>query len=183
LIIISKDTEMTQDTEIDEQGQELTEEDTEVFTNRTSEEEEPGGHEEVKIAQDTELKVLPDNEEEDKEEILVTDSIKRPSSTKTRAENQKQKGVQKRRKEKGEGKALPNEIIKILNRQTGEIDRMALQLGSIAKQLKLMKDQSDVVKQLQSQLRQIQKQLSQIQRGIGRNKLVNTNKKKRIVRR
>jgi hypothetical protein len=169
---------MTQNTEIDEQGNELSEKDTEVFTNETSEEE-SGGHEEVKIAQDQELKVLPDNEEEEKEEILITDATKRPSSIKTKTKNKKQKGVQKRRK----GKALPNEITKILKRQTGEIDRMALQLSSIAKQLKLMKNQSDLARQLQSQLRQIQKQMSQIQKGIGTNKLVNTNKKKGIVRR
>ena len=173
---------MTQDTEIDEQGQELSEKDTEVFTNQTSEEE-SGGHEEVKIAQDQELKVLPDNEEEDKEEILITDATKRPPSTKTKTKNKKQIGVQKRRKGKAEGKALPNEITRILKRQTGEIDKMALQLGSIAKQLKLMKNQSDLARQLQSQLRQIQKQMSQIQKGIGTNKPVNTNKKKRIIRR
>src|SRR5918912_814940 len=156
---------MTQDTEIDEQGQELSEKDTEVLTNQTSEEE-SGGHEEVKIAQDQELKVLPDNEEEDKEEILITDATKRPSSTKTKTKNKKQIGVQKRRK----GKALPNEITRILKRQTGEIDKMALQLSSIAKQLKLIKNQSDSVKQLGSELRQIQKQMSQIQKGIRTNK-------------
>ena len=169
---------MTQDIEIDQQGQEASEEDTEVFSSQISEEERDG-HEEVKVAQDHELKVLPENEEEDKEEILITDATKRPSTAKTKTENKKQKDVQKREK----GKALPTEITKILNRQTGEIDKMALQLSSIAKQLKLIKNQSDLVKQLQSQLRQIQKQMSQIQKGIRTNKQVNTNKKKRIARR
>ena len=167
---------MTQDIEIDQQGQEPSEEDTEVFTSQTSqEEEEADGHEEVKVAQDHELKVLPENEEEDKEEILITDATKMPSTAKTKTRNNKQRDVQKR----GKGKALPNQITKILNRQTGEIDKMALQLSSVAKQLKLMKNQSDLVKQLGSQLRQIQKQMSQIQKGIRTNKQVNTNKKKR----
>lgn len=166
---------MTQDIDIDQQGEEHSE-DTAVFTSQTSDEEEADGHEEeVKVAQDHELKVLPENEEEDKEEILITDATKRPST----AKNKKQRGLQKRRK----GKALPNEITRILNRQTGEIDKMALQLSSIAKQLKLIKNQSDSVKQLGSELRQIQKQMSQIQKGIRTNKQVNTNKKKRIVRR
>jgi hypothetical protein len=169
---------MTQDIEIDQQGQEASEEDTEVSSSQISEEER-NGHEEVKVAQDHELKVLPENEEEDKEEILITDATKRPSTAKTKTENKKQKDVQKREK----GKALPTEITKILNRQTGEIDKMALQLSSIAKQLKLIKNQSDLVKQLQSQLRQIQKQMSQIQKGIRTNKQVNTNKKKRVARR
>ena len=148
---------MIQDIEIDKQGQEPSEEDTEVFTSQISEEQ-PDGHEEVKVAQDHELKVLPENEEEDKEEILITDATKRPPTAKTKTENKKQKDVQKR----GKAKALPNEITKTLNRQTGEIDKMALQLSSI---------------------RQIQKQMSQIQKGIRTNKQVNTNKKRRIVRR
>ena len=170
---------MTQDIDIDQQGEESSE-DTAVFTSQTSDEEEADGHEEeVKVAQDHELKVLPENEEEDKEEILITDATKRPSTAKTTTKNKKQRGLQKRRK----GKALPNEITRILNRQTGEIDKMALQLSSIAKQLKLIKNQSDSVKQLGSELRQIQKQMSQIQKGIRTNKQVNTNKKKRIVRR
>jgi hypothetical protein len=169
---------MIQDIEIDKQGQEPSEEDTEVFTSQISEEQ-PDGHEEVKVAQDHELKVLPENEEEDKEEILITDATKRPPTAKTKTENKKQKDVQKR----GKAKALPNEITKTLNRQTGEIDKMALQLSSIGKQLKLIKNQSASVKQLQSQLRQIQKQMSQIQKGIRTNKQVNTNKKRSIVRR
>ena len=170
---------MTQDIETDQQGKVPSEEDTEVFTSQTSEEE-VDGHEEVKVAQDHELKVLPENEEEDKEEILITDATKRPTTSRTRTENKKQKGVQK--SGKGKGKALPNNITRILNRQTGEIDKMALQISSIAKQLKLVKNQSDSVKQLQPQLRQIQKQMSQIQKGIRTNKQVSTSKKKRIAR-
>ena len=169
---------MIQDIEIDKQGQEHSEEDTEVFTSQISEEQ-PDGHEEVKVAQDHELKVLPENEEEDKEEILITDATKRPSTVKTTTENKKQRDVQRR----GKGKALPNEITRMLNKQTGEIDKMALQFSSIAKQLKLIKNQSDSIKQLGSELRQIQKQMSQIQKGIRTNKQVNTNKKKRIARR
>jgi hypothetical protein len=171
---------MTQDIETDQQGKVPSEEDIEVFTNQTSEEE-VDGHEEVKVAQDHELKVLPENEEEDKEEILITDATKRPTTSRTKKENKKQKEVQKGGKGKGKGgKALPNNITRILNRQTGEIDKMALQLSSIAKQLKLVKNQSDSVKHLQPQLRQIQKQMSQIQKGIRTNKQVSTSKKKKI---
>ena len=169
---------MTQGIETDQQGKVPSEEDTEGFASQTSKED-VDGHEEVKVAQDHELKVLPENEEEDKEEILITDATKRPSTAKTTTKNKNQRDAQKKRK----GKALPNEITRILNRQTGEIDKMALQLSSIAKQLKLIKNQSDSVKQLGSELRQIQKQMSQIQKGIRTNKQVNKNKKKRIVRR
>jgi hypothetical protein len=169
---------MTLDINIDQQGEEPSE-DAAVFTGQTSGEEEADGHEEVKVAQDHELKVLPENEEEDKEEILITDATKRPSTVKTTTENKKQRDVQRR----GKGKALPNEITRMLNKQTGEIDKMALQFSSIAKQLKLIKNQSDSIKQLGSELRQIQKQMSQIQKGIRTNKQVNTNKKKRIARR
>ena len=135
---------MTQDIEADQQGKVPSEQ--------------LDGHEEVKVAEDHELKVLPENEEEDKEEILITDATNRPTTSRTKKENKQQKEVQKGGKGKG-GKALPNSITRILNRQTGEIDKMALQLSSIAKQLKLVKNQSDSVKQLQSQLRQIQKQM------------------------
>ena len=169
---------MIQDIDIDQQGQEPSE-DTAVFTSHTSDEEKADGREEVKVAQDHELKVLPENEEEDKEEILITDATKRPSTAKTPTENKWQRNVQKRAK----GNALPNEIARMLNKQTGEIDKMALQLSSIAKQIKLIKNQSDSVKQLGSELRQIQKQMSQIQKGIRTNKQVNTRRKKRIVRR
>ena len=169
---------MIQDIDIDQQGQEPSK-DRAVFTSQTSDEEKADGHEEVKVAQDHELKVLPENEEEDKEEILITDATKRPSTAKTTTEKKRQRNLQKRAK----GNALPNEIARMLNRQTGEIDKMALQLSSIAKQIKLIKNQSDSVKQLGSELRQIQKQMSQIQKGIRTNKQVNTRRKKRIVRR
>src|ERR687886_2416736 len=165
---------MIQDIDIDQQGQEPSE-DTAVFTSQTSDEEKADGREEVQVAQDHELKVLPENEEEDKEEILITEATKRPSRAKTKSTNKKQEGGEKRER----GKALPNEMAKILNRQTVEIDKMSSSLRSIAKQLKPIKIQSDLIKQLQSQLRQIRKQMSQIQKGIITSKQDNKNRKKR----
>lgn len=175
---------MTQDVEIDQQGHESHEVDAETYSNQTPEEgeEEVKGEddtqEEVIVAQDHELKVLPENEEEDKEEVLITEATKRPSTAKTKITNKKQEGREKR----GREKALSNEMAKILNRQTVEIDKMSSSLHSIAKQLKPVKTQSDLIKQLQSQLRQIQKQMSQIQKGIIISKQDNKNKKKRATR-
>ena len=164
---------MTHDVETDQQGH-RSHVDAETNSKQTPGEEvnrEEDTQEEVKIAQDHELKVLPENEEEDKEEILITEAIKRPSRAKTKTTNKKQEGGEKRER----AKALPNEMAKILNRQTVEIDKMSSSLHSIAKQLKPIKTQSDLTKQLQSQLRQIQKQMSQIQKGI-------ITKKKRATR-
>ncbi|MFL6357861.1 MAG: hypothetical protein ACJ72V_00780 [Nitrososphaeraceae archaeon] len=172
---------MMQEVETDQQGQESYKVDAETHSNQTSEEgeeevkREEDTQEEVKVAQDHELKVLPENEEEDKEEILITDATKRPPTAKTtKIINKKQRGGGRRRR-----KALPDEMTKVLNRQTVEIDKMALLVQSILKQLKPLKIQPELIKQLQSQLRQIQKQMSQIQKGIIiTKKQQNKNKKK-----
>jgi hypothetical protein len=157
---------MSEDVETEKEGQEVPKEETGIISNQISEEgvereEGEGEEEEVEVAQDHELKVLPENEEEDKEEILITDATKRPPTAKTtKIINKKQRGGGRRRK------ALPDEMTKILNRQTVEINKMALLVQSILKQLKPLKIQPELIKQLQSQLRQIQKQMSQIQKGI-----------------
>ncbi|MFL6431378.1 MAG: hypothetical protein ACJ71X_07970 [Nitrososphaeraceae archaeon] len=159
---------MSEDVETEKEGQEVPKEETGIISNQISEEgvereEGEGEEEEVEVAQDYELKVLPENEEEDKEEILITDATKRPPTAKTtKIINKKQRGGGRRRRRK----ALPDEMTKILNRQTVEIDKMALLVQSILKQLKPLKIQPELIKQLQSQLRQIQKQMSQIQKGI-----------------
>jgi hypothetical protein len=169
---------MSEDVETEKEGQEDPKEETGIISNQISEEgveREEGEEEEVEVAQDHELKVLPENEEEDKEEILITDATKRPPTAKTtKIINKKQRGGGRRRR-----KALPDEMTKILNRQTVEIDKMALLVQSILKQLKPLKIQPELIKQLQSQLRQIQKQMSQIQKGIIiTKKQRNKNKKK-----
>ena len=169
---------MSEDVETEKEGQEVPEEETGIISNQISEEgveREEGEEEEVEVAQDHELKVLPENEEEDKEEILITDATKRPLTAKTtKIINKKQRGGGRRRR-----KALPDEMTKVLNRQTVEIDKMALLVQSILKQLKPLKIQPELIKQLQSQLRQIQKQMSQIQKGIIiTKKQQNKNKKK-----
>ncbi|MFL6378785.1 MAG: hypothetical protein ACJ72R_15175 [Nitrososphaeraceae archaeon] len=171
---------MSEDVETEKEGQEVPKEETGIISNQISEEgvereEGEEEEEEVEVAQDHELKVLPENEEEDKEEILITDATKRPPTAKTtKIINKKQRGGGRRRR-----KALPDEMTKILNRQTVEIDKMALLVQSILKQLKPLKIQPELIKQLQSQLRQIQKQMSQIQKGIIiTKKQQNKNKKK-----
>ncbi|MFL6325326.1 MAG: hypothetical protein ACJ72C_11280 [Nitrososphaeraceae archaeon] len=169
---------MSEDVETEKEGQEDPKEETGIISNQISEEgveREEGEEEEVEVAQDHELKVLPENEEEDKEEILITDATKRPPTAKTtKIINKKQRGGGRRRR-----KALPDEMTKVLNRQTVEIDKMALLVQSILKQLKPLKIQPELIKQLQSQLRQIQKQMSQIQKGIIiTKKQQNKNKKK-----
>jgi hypothetical protein len=176
---------MSEDIETEQQGQEVSEEETGITSNQASEEEgvereqKEEEVEEVEVAQDHELKVLPENEEEEKEEILITDATKMPSSKTTPTINKKQLGERKRKK------VLPDKMTKVLTRQTVEIDKMALLLQSILKQLKPLKIQSDLIKQLQTQLRQMQKQMSQIQKGIITKKQENKKirKKERITRR
>jgi hypothetical protein len=166
---------MLEDIETEQQRQPVSEEE-ETGTTSNQAPEEAVEREEVEVAQDHELKVLPENEEEDKEEILITDATKTPSSTKTTSMNKKQRLG-------GRRQALPYEMTRVLKRQTVEIDKMALLLQSILKQLKPLKIQSDLIKQLQSQLRQIQKQMSHIQKGIKTNKQENKNRKKGMTRR
>jgi hypothetical protein len=169
---------MSEDIETEQQGQEVSEEETGITSNQASEEEgvereQKEEVEEVEVAQDHELKVLPENEEEKKEEILITDATKMPSSKTTATINKKQLGERRRKK------VLPDKMTKVLSRQTVEIDKMALLLQSILKQLKPLKIQSDLIKQLQTQLRQMQKQMSQIQKGIITKKQENKKNKKK----
>jgi hypothetical protein len=158
--------------QLDSRGPENEEKTGTIFNQGPEEEDEK---EEVEVAQDHELKVLPENEEEGKEEILVTDATKRPSS----AESTSTMGKKQLRVRRTKTQALPYEITKGLERQTVEIDKMALLLQSILKQLKPLKIQSEFIKQSQSQLRQIQKQISQIQKNIMTKRHENKNKKKR----
>ena len=168
---------MSEDIKTEQQAQKPSEEEK-MHTNFDRAPEEKVGIEEVKVAEDHELQVLPENKEENKEEILITDATKRPSSTKSTSMNKQQHARVRRRQQQG----LPYYIIRLFKKQNVEITKMALLLRSIQKQTETLKIQSDLMKQLQSQLRQIQKQMSQIEKGIITKEQQNKPKRKAIRR-
>jgi hypothetical protein len=168
---------MSDDIETQQQAQKSLEEEK-IETNFDKSQEEGRGTEEVKVAQDQELQVLPGNEEEDKEEILITDATKRPSpNTKSTSMNKKQQRARVGRKQ-----GLPYDMTRLFKKQNVEITKMGLLLRSIQKQIAPLKIQSNLMKQLQSQLRQIQKQMSQIEKGIITKEQRNKLKRKTIRR-
>jgi hypothetical protein len=99
--------------------------------------------------------VLPENEEEEKEEMPLTtasiaSALKAKSST---------------------GKRRPNEISsadigKHLKRQTEQLNKVTIMVQSIQKDSKSTIGQIKLIKQTQSQLKQLQNQLTQIQKFI-----------------
>jgi len=97
--------------------------------------------------------VLPENEEEEKEQILLT----------TASEASAPKA--------SPGKRQPNEISagdigKHLKRQTEQLNKVTITVQSIQKDSKSTIGQIKSIKQMQSQLKQLQNQLTQIQKFI-----------------
>jgi hypothetical protein len=131
----------------------------------TNEEQEP-----VKVAEGHELKVLPANEEEEKEEILTADStavtpqpkMPAPQSSKTRSPY---KGNQQRM-----GESNLADVSKKLDKQRIQINKIIQLVQPVQKQIKSAERQLELVKQLQSQLKQLQKQVSQVQKKITNNR-------------
>ena len=110
------------------------------------------------VARDQGLKVLPENEEEEKV-VEVKDtgikSLPRATTTTPIGKRKKQQPLQKQQKEP----TITN-VCKQLEQQTTEIKKLKSTLQS----------QSQLVKQLQSQLKQLQKQISQIQKYVAKKK-------------
>jgi hypothetical protein len=109
----------------------------------------------VPVVEDQQVNVLPENEEEEKEEIpLTTASLE--SALKARS---------------SPGKRQPNEISsadigKHLKRQREQLNKVTIMVHSIQKDSKSTSGQIKLIKQMQSQLKQLQKQLTQIQKFI-----------------
>jgi hypothetical protein len=110
--------------------------------------------EDVEVATgDQELKVLPDNEEEEREEMLADTkkSKNRPSKTSQGKEEQ----------------TIPlTTISKQLEKQNTLINKILQMIQPAAKQIKSTERQLELVKQIQSQIKQVQKQVSQVQKEL-----------------
>ena len=131
----------------------------------TNEEQEP-----VRVAEGHELEVLPANEEEEKEEILTSDStavtpqpkIPAPQSSKTKSPY--------KRNQLQTGELNLADVSKKLDKQRIQINKIIQLVQPVQKQIKSAERQLVLVKQLQSQLKQLQKQVSQVQKKITSNR-------------
>jgi hypothetical protein len=109
----------------------------------------------IPVVDDQQVNVLPENEQEEKEEIpLTTASV--ASALKAKS---------------SPGKRQPNEINstdirKHLKRQTEQLNKVTIMVQSIQKDFKSTVGQIKLIKQMQSQLKQLQNQLTQIQKFI-----------------
>jgi hypothetical protein len=125
------------------------------------------GEEDVQVATgDQELKVLPDNEDEEKEEILLAD-------TKTIRSKKQPSKTSQQKNEMEEQTILLTSVSKQLEKQNTQINKILQMLQSVVKQVKSAERQLELVKQIQLQIKQVQKQASQIQK-----ELIKKNKKK-----
>jgi hypothetical protein len=115
--------------------------------------------EEVKIGEDA-LQVLPENEQEEKEEILLTSSIVEPAKPKTSSSKAKSSRT------RGRDEISSADVRKVLERQTTQIDKIRLMLQSIRKDTKSIQEESKLIKRLESQIKLLQNQLAQIQKII-----------------
>ena len=109
----------------------------------------------IPVVEDQQINVLPESEQEEKEEIpLTTASIASGLKAKSSPE-----------------KRQPNEISssdirKHLKRQTEQLNKVTIMVQSIQKDSKSTIGQIKSIKQIQSQLKQLQNQLTQIQKFI-----------------
>ena len=116
--------------------------------------------EEIKIGQDEQLQVLPENEQEQKEEILLTSSIVEPAKAKT--SSSKAKSSRMRRRD-----VLSSvDVRKMLEKQNTQIHKITIMLQSIQKDTKSTQGQPKLMKRLESQIKLLQNQLVQIQKII-----------------
>jgi hypothetical protein len=116
--------------------------------------------EEIKIGQDEQLQVLPENEQEEKEEILLTSSIVEPAKAKT--SSSKAKSSRMRRRD-----VLSSvDVRKMLEKQNTQIHKITIMLQSIQKDTKSTQGQPKLMKRLESQIKLLQNQLVQIQKII-----------------
>jgi hypothetical protein len=118
----------------------------------------------AKVAEGQELQVLPENEAEEKEEILLT-STTGPETTKPKAPSLSSKTKSSSKRVQPKEMNLTG-VSKQLDKQTAQIDKIRLMLQSIQTRTKTIERQPELIKQLQSQIKQIQKHVSQIQRSI-----------------
>jgi membrane-bound lytic murein transglycosylase B len=116
--------------------------------------------EEIKIGQDEQLQVLPENEQEEKEEILLTSSVVEPAKAKTSSSKAKSSRIRRR-------DVLSSvDVRKMLEKQNTQIHKITVMLQYIQKDTKSTQGQPKLMKRLKSQIKLLQNQLVQIQKII-----------------
>jgi uncharacterized phage infection (PIP) family protein YhgE len=131
-------------------------------TTKEDNEFEPGinePHEGVPVVVDEQLRVLPENEEEEKEILLPSTFAAKTTKPKV---SSKGKSSRKRRRDE----TSSADTTKQLERQATQLDKITIMLHSIHKDMKSTKGQSKLINQLQSQIKQLRTQMSQIQKNI-----------------
>jgi hypothetical protein len=109
----------------------------------------------IPVVDDQQVNVLPENEEEEKEEIpLTTASVTSALKAKSSPGKRQPKGISSAG------------IGKYLKRQTEQLNKVTIMVQSIQKDSKSTIGQIKLIKQMQSQLKQLQNQLTQIQKFI-----------------
>jgi hypothetical protein len=108
----------------------------------------------IPVVDDQQVNVLPENEEEEKEEIPLTTSV---------ASALKAKSSLRKRQPKEISSA---DIGKHVKRQTEQLNKVTIMVQSIQKDSKSTIGQIKSIKQMQSQLKQLKNQLTQIQKFI-----------------
>ena len=109
----------------------------------------------VLVVDDQQLNVLPENEEEEKEEIpLTTGSVASALKAKSSPGKRQLKEISS------------GDIRKQLKRQTEQHNKVTIMVQSIQKDSKSTIGQIKLIKQMQAQLKQLQNQLIQIQRFV-----------------
>jgi hypothetical protein len=101
---------------------------------------------------DNELEVLPSNEEEEKEEILLTTakSLKKPSRSS---------------RQKVQEKTIPlTSLLNQLNKQSIQFNEIIQMLQPVQREIKSAQRHPELLRQIQSQLKQLQGYISQIQK-------------------
>jgi hypothetical protein len=115
------------------------------------------------VAEDQELKVLPESEEEKEKEIIVAaDAAKKslPRATTTTTIGKRKKQQQQKQQQQRQQQAAITNVSKQLEQQTTETRKIK----------SILQSQLELIKKLQSQLKQVQKQISQIQKAIAKKK-------------
>ncbi|MGC1928711.1 MAG: hypothetical protein WA667_07025 [Candidatus Nitrosopolaris sp.] len=116
------------------------------------------------VVDDIQLRALPENEEEEKEEIPLPSTIA-AKTTKPKVSSSKGKSSSQKRRRDETSSA---DTTKQLKRQATQLDKITIMLHSIQKDMKSTKGQSKLINQLQSQIKQLRTQISQIQKNIAK---------------
>jgi hypothetical protein len=121
---------------------------------------------EVPVVEDQQLNVLPENEEEENEEILLTARTVEKAKPKMSSLSKAKSSRMRRRVEISSASVREQ-----LERQTTQIDKIRSVLQSLVKETKSTQGQSKLIKQLQSQLKKLQNQVTQIHKTIAKKSL------------